>query len=112
MKGLFYILLFGCVVSDRQRRTITALLDLIDDYCDQEKVCVSDVTDDLILALSGDQYNEDIDSGMPREVVLWESIDERCRMDAACLENLFEDLRERVAEDPIELYDINEYSNL
>ena len=103
MKILPVLLLFGCILCDRQRRTITALLDLIEDYCEQEVTCISDVTDDIILVLTGRESNDDLDSEISKEAKLWESIDERCKLDAACLESLFEDLVERVVEDPIEL---------
>lgn len=105
MKITIFLLLLGLSLGEEERQTITSLLDITDDYCDGEETCFGDVIDDLIYYLTGEGYDEDLDYGTSRETILMESIDSECEGDQSCLEALFEELRERVVDDPLGIYD-------
>ena len=105
MKSTVLLLMMGLSVCLGERQTITSLLDITDDYCESEETCVGDVIDDLIYYLTGEGYDDDLDYGTSRETILMESIDNECEGDQSCLEALFEELRERVVEDPLGMYD-------
>ena len=54
------VVLTGLVESHtRKKRSMLDLLDLIDDYCESENVCIEDVSNDLIFYVSGEGYNEE-----------------------------------------------------
>ena len=99
------LLLMTIAWCQNDRHTITSLLDVTDDYCDSESTCVSDVIEDLIYYLTGEGYDRDLDYGISKETVLMESIDSECEGDQTCLENLFDELRDRVVDDPLGKYE-------
>ena len=105
MKLTILLLLMGLCIGEEERQTITSLLDITGDYCDNEITCVGDVIDDLIYYLTGEGYDEDLDYGTSKETILMESIDNECETDESCLEALFDDLRQRVVDDPLGMYD-------
>lgn len=99
---VFVIILTGLAASsDRKKRNIVDLLDLIDDYCESETICIDDVSNDLIYYVSGEGYDDEQDSGTSLTTVLLEAIDDRCETDENCFEELYAELKDRVLDDPI-----------
>ena len=87
--------------SYRKKRDLTNLLDLVDDYCEEEEGCVDDILEDLIYYIEGEAFDSDALAGTSRASALLDSIDNKCEGDIGCEEKLLGELRSRAFDDDI-----------
>lgn len=100
LSSFILIIFIGVVSGARKRRGVLALLDQIEDYCADELSCKEAVTEDLIVYLTNEPYDDDLEYGASRSTILLESVDDKCGNDESCREPLLEILRDRVFEGP------------
>lgn len=98
----YFVLVFAVSViykidcfEERHRRNVVTIMNLIDDYCDSEKYCIDEVSEDLLFTISRKTYDpSDVDYGVSRITALMESIDDKCFDDQGCIDDIVEDLRD------------------